>query len=93
VNLKNPRLKRFLLLHEVCYNIDMKLKRSHAKLCKMTDADNGYVEASPAERVGLVWEITKELWSLRNRQDAEQILQRNVATLIRPDKEQALNRS
>jgi hypothetical protein len=49
----------------------------------MADGDDAYVEGSPAERVGFVWEITKELWSLRNRQDAERRLQRNVATLIR----------
>ena len=61
----------------------MKLKRDYAKLSKMTDADDAYVDASPAERVGLVWEITRELWSLRNRQDAERRLQRNVATLVR----------
>ena len=72
-----------LLLREVCYNIDMKLMRDHAKLSKMTDADDAYVEGSPAERVGLVWEISKELWSLRNRRDAERRLQRNVATLVR----------
>ena len=72
----------FLLL-EVCYNINMKLMRDHAKLSKMTDADDSYVEASPAQRVGFVWEITKELWSLRNRQDAERRLQRNVATLVK----------
>ena len=61
----------------------MKLMTDHAKLSKMTDADDAYVQASPAERVGFVWEITKELWSLRNRQDAERRLQRNVATLVR----------
>jgi len=49
----------------------------------MTGAYDAYVEASPAQRVGFVWEITKELWSLRNIQDAERRLQRNVATLVR----------
>jgi len=71
------------LTSKVCYNIDMKLMRDHVKLRKMTDADDAYVEASPAERVGFVWEITRELWSLRSGQDAERRLQRNVANLIR----------
>jgi hypothetical protein len=75
----------------------MKLMRDRAKLSKMTDGEDAYVEASPAERVGFVWEITRELWSLRNRQDAERRLQRNVANLVRqqgePDKEQALDRA
>jgi hypothetical protein len=61
----------------------MKLKRDHAKLSRMTDADDAYVEASPAERVGFVWEISKELWSLRNSRDAERRLQRDVAALVR----------
>jgi len=64
----------------------MKLMRDYAKLSRMTDADDAYVEASPAERVGFVWELTKELWSLRDRQSAERRLQRNVANLVRQQK-------
>jgi hypothetical protein len=78
-----PSIPALSLLYEVCYNIEMKLMKDHVKLSKMTDADDVYVRASPAERVGFVWELTEELWSLRNRQDAERRLQRNVATLIR----------
>jgi len=65
----------------------MKLLRDQAKLSKMTDADCGYVEASPAERVDFVWELTKELWSSRDRQSAERRLQRNVANLVRQHKD------
>jgi len=57
--------------------------RDYAKLSKMTDGDNAYVEALPAERVGFVWELSKELWSLRDGQSAERRLQRNVANLVR----------
>jgi hypothetical protein len=48
----------------------------------MSHGDDSFVEATPAERVGFVWELTKEMWSLRNRQDAERRLQRDVTNLI-----------
>ncbi|UCC99602.1 MAG: hypothetical protein JSW66_06895 [Phycisphaerales bacterium] len=61
----------------------MKLMRDRAKLSRMTDAEDAYVEASPGERVGFIWEIAKELRSLRNSRDAERRLQRDVAALVR----------
>lgn len=61
----------------------MNVIRNHVKLKKMTREDDSFVKATPAERVSFIWELTKELWSLRNRQDAEQRLQRNVTNLIR----------
>ena len=82
-SVRDKAFRRVLFLPQVCYNTNMKLMRDRAKLCKMADGDDAYVEASPAERVGFVWEITKELWSLRNRQDAERRLQRNAANLVR----------
>ncbi len=61
----------------------MKLDRKKAIVKHMNENDTGYVDASPAERVVMMWELTIELWSLRNKQVAEQRLQRDVAKLIR----------
>ncbi len=50
---------------------------------KLQDEDNGYVDADPAERIFMVWELTKQAYAFAGI-DAEQRLQRNVAKLIRP---------
>jgi len=66
------------------YNtIDMKLARNIVKLKRMDKTDDSFMDASPAERVSAVWEITRELWSLRAKERAEQRLQRNAANLVR----------
>ncbi len=36
----------------------MKLQRDKARLRKLTDEDNEFVDASPAERLGMMWERT-----------------------------------
>ena len=61
----------------------MKVIRSYTNLKKMTKQDDSYVNASPQERIAVIWEITAELWSLKDRQYAEQRLQRNVTKLIK----------
>jgi len=61
----------------------MKLMENHVKLIRMSSEEDSFVKSSPAEQVSFMWEPTKELWSLRNRQDAERRLQRNVANLVR----------
>ena len=61
----------------------MKVIRKFKNLKKMTKQDDSYVNASPQERISVIWEITAELWSLKDRQFAEQRLQRNVTKLIK----------
>ena len=58
-----------------------RVDRSRAVLIKGKSQPNDYVDAPPAQRVEMVWQLTQELWSLSGRTDAEQRLQRNVATL------------
>lgn len=48
------------------------------------DYDDGYVEGSQAERISMVWEITRDVWSFTGKGDAERRLQRDVANIIRP---------
>jgi len=61
----------------------MKVMRNRTILKKMTKQDDCYVDASPRERVSFVWQLTAELWSLKDKQNVEQRLQRNVTNLIR----------
>ena len=50
---------------------------------RSSQEDNGFVNATPKERVECVWQLSNELWSLRDGKDAQQRLQRNVTNLIR----------
>jgi len=62
----------------------IRLQKNRAKLRKLSDEDNDFVDASPAERLGMIWELTAQLWSLRGQDCAQQRLQRHVARLIDP---------
>ena len=61
----------------------MKVNRNFTSLIKMADQDDCYVDASPEECVSVIWEITAELWSLKDRKIVERRLQRNVTNLIK----------
>ena len=62
----------------------MKVERNRTALKKATSRDDCYVDAAPHERIAFIWELTAELWSLKDKQSAERRLQRDVANLIRP---------
>jgi hypothetical protein len=62
--------------------MEFKVDRRKCVLKKLHDEDNGYVDADPAERISMVWELTKQAWAFAGI-NAEQRLQRNVAKLIR----------
>ena len=55
--------------------------RSQAVLIKGKIQTSDYVDAPPAQRVAMVWELTEELWSISGRTDAQRRLQRDVAAL------------
>lgn len=61
----------------------MKHKRNLVILKKMTKEDDNYASSSPQERVSMIWDITAEIWSLRDEKSVEQRLQRNVTNLIK----------
>jgi len=61
----------------------MKLKRNHTSLTKISKDSDCYFDASPQERLSFMWELTAELWSLRNPKYAERRLQRDITTLIK----------
>lgn len=66
----------------IIYQMEFKVNRKKCVLKKLREEDNGYVDADPAERVSMVWELTKQAWAFAGI-NAEQRLQRNVAKLIR----------
>ncbi len=60
----------------------MKLDKNHVKLTMLAHQEDSFVVGTQAQRVGMIWELTQELWSIGNRQDAERRLQRDVAIPI-----------
>jgi len=64
--------------------MDIKLDRNRVRVVKMSeDNDDGFVEASPAERIAMVWEITKDAWAFAGEINVEQRLPRHITKLIR----------
>ena len=61
----------------------IKIRKNHTALKKMTQEDDSYVNASPQDRLALMWEITSEIWSLKNKNDVKRRLQRNITRLIK----------
>jgi hypothetical protein len=61
----------------------MRVQKDRVKLKKLTDEDDDFVDASPTERLGMMWGLTAEVWSLRGQDCAQQRLQRHVAGLVR----------
>jgi hypothetical protein len=49
----------------------------------MIKQDDCYVNMPPRERISFIWELTAELWSLKDRHSAERRLQRNATNLIK----------
>ncbi|MBN2589690.1 MAG: hypothetical protein JXA96_07500 [Sedimentisphaerales bacterium] len=43
--------------------MELRVDRTKCVLKKLHEEDNGYVEASPAERFSMVWELTKQAWA------------------------------
>ena len=61
----------------------MKVNRKKIYIGKISKDDDGFVKASPAQRISFIWELTAELWSLTKSPYVKQRLQRNVTNLIR----------
>ena len=60
------------------------MNRTHTVEGRMSDdRREDIVPGTPAERIGMVWVLTREITSLSKRYDAERRLQRNVTMLGR----------
>ena len=66
----------------IIYQMEFKVNRKKCVLKKLHEEDNGYVDAEPAERVSMVWELTKQAWAFAGI-NAEQRLQRDVGNLVK----------
>jgi hypothetical protein len=63
----------------------MKLQRDVFKVVPMNspEAEDDYVALSPSECLSLVWDLTREVFSLSGDCDVESRLQRDVVTIIK----------
>ncbi len=60
------------------------MNRKHTVKYKMSDRRNDdFVSGKPADRISLVWPLTREIVSLSKNYDAERRLQRHVTRLGR----------
>ncbi len=66
----------------IIYSMDLNVNREKCTIIKLHQDDSGFVKAGFAERLGMVWELTRQVWTFTGK-DAEQRLQRDVAKLIR----------
>ncbi|MDZ7860282.1 MAG: hypothetical protein U5O15_06395 [Candidatus Krumholzibacteriota bacterium] len=59
------------------------MDRKKTSLYQMSDIrDDDFVPGNPADRIKLVWILTREITSLSKKYDAERRLQRNVTRLV-----------
>lgn len=60
-----------------------RVDRSKVRLIYGRDEGSNFVNLPPEDCISIIWELTKEAWSLTGEDSAEQRLQRNVAVLKR----------
>ena len=61
----------------------IKVKRQITSLKKGFDNDPGFMDASAEERISFMWELTQEIWSLKDKKGAQRRLQRHITALIK----------
>ncbi len=61
----------------------MKMRRNQARLVVSVKDDNGYVKMSQKARLTFMWELTAEVWSLRNKYYVERRLPRHITNIIK----------
>lgn len=64
----------------------MKLDRKVTSLLRnanANDQDDGFVEGTPSERLGMMWKLACDEWAFEGKGHAEQRLQRDVTKLIK----------
>jgi hypothetical protein len=58
-------------------------RRRTAKYRMSERRSDDFVPGEPAERIGLVWPLTREIVSLSKKHNAERRLQRHVTSIVR----------
>jgi hypothetical protein len=60
------------------------MNRKQTAIYRISDRRNDdFVPGTPADRISLVWPLTREIASLSKKHDAERRLQRHITRLIR----------
>lgn len=60
-----------------------RIDRSKINLLNIHQESWDFVDLSPAQCLEMMWELTREIWSLRDSEIAERRLQRDVTNLVR----------
>ncbi len=59
--------------------IMLKVNRKKTLLRRIDDLlDDYYVKWTPSKRVSFIWNLTEEVWSLKDKKSAQRRLQRNI---------------
>ena len=74
---------RQIQIEKIWYDINMKVSRDKARLKKMSKIDDAFVAVSPQKCIAFIWELTAELWSLRESPYVERRQQKNVTNIIK----------
>lgn len=59
----------------------MKVNRKQVALKKVDKNEDFYVAASFAQRISFMWDLTQEIWSLKDKKNAQRRLQRHITVL------------
>jgi len=62
---------------------NIKLNRNVVEVKKLSEIDDPFVNAPPKDILSFMWDLTAEIWSLRDNENVKRRLQRNVTNLIR----------
>ncbi|GAB4219417.1 MAG TPA: hypothetical protein PL059_05295 [Spirochaetota bacterium] len=60
-----------------------KLERKIVAKKSLKEVESEYIEATPEERISMVWEITCDTWAFMSDTNVERRLQRNITAVIR----------
>jgi len=61
----------------------IKVDRNHTVLKKIDKKEDNYMNASFARRVSFIWELTQEIWSLKDKKNAKRRLQRHITAFVK----------
>jgi type II secretory pathway component PulC len=61
----------------------IKVDRTHVVLKKNGKEEDAYMKASFTQRLSFMWELTQEVWSLKDKKNAQRRLQRNITALVK----------
>lgn len=62
----------------------IRVKKSYTSLSILKkEDDGGYVQMTPSERVAFIWELTAEIWALKDKINVKRRLQRHITNFIK----------